>query len=267
MAWISVHQHIKGKKLRDFAKDMKVHRAEALGLLVSLWLWGLDNADRDGNIGDVDAKEIAEACMYEGKRYGSLVAALIKNRWLDAGDDNLIIHDWDTWQDAWYKSLDRREANTIAVRRHRDRKKSLQSDNCNDYSKNDVIASPSPSPSPKDLKDILPYGSVRDAFLSLCQSLPKIKSLTEKRKTAIKARFNDGATLADFEEVFRLTEASDFLTGRSGKWAGADFDWILKPANWTKILEGNYANNRGLAPTTPPDKDYTKGETLYHAGG
>jgi hypothetical protein len=34
---------------------------------------------------------------------------------------------------------------------------------------------------------------------------------------------------------------SDFLTGRTGKFT-ASFDWIIKPANRQKILEGNYAN-------------------------
>ena len=34
----------------------------------------------------------------------------------------------------------------------------------------------------------------------------------------------------------------EFLTGRDGKWHGCSFDWILKPANWQKITEGNYEN-------------------------
>ena len=43
----------------------------------------------------------------------------------------------------------------------------------------------------------------------------------------------------------KKAEASDFLTGRNGGWGGCGFDWILKPANLSKILEGNYDNRAG----------------------
>jgi len=44
--------------------------------------------------------------------------------------------------------------------------------------------------------------------------------------------------------VFQKVEASDFLSGRSGKWNGCNFDWVLKEANMVKILEGNYDNKK-----------------------
>ena len=45
-----------------------------------------------------------------------------------------------------------------------------------------------------------------------------------------------------WEEVCNRIEASDFLTGRKdGKWS-ASFDWIIKPENWVKVMEGNYDN-------------------------
>ena len=48
--------------------------------------------------------------------------------------------------------------------------------------------------------------------------------------------------MESFAEVFKLAEASDFLTGRNGAWAGCGFDWLLKEANWIKTLEGTYEN-------------------------
>ena len=45
LAWISVHDHVAGGKLRELAKDIGCSQKEALGILVSLWLWGLNNAD------------------------------------------------------------------------------------------------------------------------------------------------------------------------------------------------------------------------------
>ena len=47
------------------------------------------------------------------------------------------------------------------------------------------------------------------------------------------------------EELFKIVDDSDFLSGRNGKWTGCNLEWVLKPANITKIMEGNYANQEG----------------------
>lgn len=93
--------------------------------------------------------------------------------------------------------------------------------------------------------DPVPCQAVVEAFNAACPSLPRVRDLTEARRNAIRARWRSGKRLADFEAVFRRAEASDFLAGRSNKWNGASFDWLLKPANWAKIDEGNYDNDRG----------------------
>ncbi len=40
MAWISVHDHVDGKKLRRLSKMLDCSKAEALGVLNFLWFWG-----------------------------------------------------------------------------------------------------------------------------------------------------------------------------------------------------------------------------------
>ncbi len=87
------------------------------------------------------------------------------------------------------------------------------------------------------------YKSVVDLFNSVCVSLPKVAKLSENRKRNIKNAHKqlDG----NFEDFFHRIEQSDFLTGRSGNWNGCSFDWILKPSNLIKILEGNYDNKNG----------------------
>lgn len=44
-------------------------------------------------------------------------------------------------------------------------------------------------------------------------------------------------------KAFETTEKSDFLCGRlvGATWR-ANFDWIIKPENIEKILNGNYIN-------------------------
>jgi hypothetical protein len=47
-----------------------------------------------------------------------------------------------------------------------------------------------------------------------------------------------------WRDVFERVSRSDFLTGVSGSWK-ANYDWIIKPANLQKILEGSYENRTG----------------------
>lgn len=88
------------------------------------------------------------------------------------------------------------------------------------------------------------YNSVKDAYNTLCPSLPSVKTLSEARKKAIKARLNT-YSIDDITEAFRKAEASDFLKGKNNNNWTANFDWILKDANMAKILDGNYDNKKG----------------------
>ena len=85
------------------------------------------------------------------------------------------------------------------------------------------------------------YQAVLDAFHELCPSLPKVLKLSDSRKKAIKARLNDFG-LEEIKRAFALTEQSDFLKGTNANGWQAGFDWLMKPANLTKVLEGNYEN-------------------------
>ena len=86
------------------------------------------------------------------------------------------------------------------------------------------------------------YEQIRQSFIFNCPSLPKPISpekWTAGRKKAIRDK---KITDDEFSEVFKRVERSDFLTGRKTGWH-CSLDWILKPANWQKINEGNYDNH------------------------
>lgn len=98
---------------------------------------------------------------------------------------------------------------------------------------------------PPKAADSFPYEEYRKAFTECCPSLPKpnfADKWTTTRKKALRAK---KIPVEEFRDVCKKIERSDFLTGRDGKWHGCSFDWILKPANWQKILEGNYDNKSG----------------------
>ena len=85
------------------------------------------------------------------------------------------------------------------------------------------------------------YQAVLDAFHASCPSLPKVLKLSDSRKKAIKARLSDFG-MDEIKRAFALTEQSDFLKGTNATGWQAGFDWLMKPANLTKVLEGNYEN-------------------------
>ena len=97
-------------------------------------------------------------------------------------------------------------------------------------------------------RQITNYSLIRDLFISHCPSLPQptpSDKWTAARKKAVRSK---ELSPDAFAEVFDRVEQSDFLSGRSGKWSGCSLDWVLKPANWQKIIEGTYDNRRGSNP-------------------
>lgn len=90
-------------------------------------------------------------------------------------------------------------------------------------------------------KEKTDFQSVVDLFHRICVSYPKIRSLSEARKKAIKARLNT-YTQDEFRIVFENAEASSFLKGKNDRNWQATFDWLIKDTNMAKVLEGNYAD-------------------------
>lgn len=88
------------------------------------------------------------------------------------------------------------------------------------------------------------YNSLMDYFNNTFRGkLQTIGSMTPNRKKVVKARIKqygkDGVM-----EVFRLVLQSPFLNGDNDRGWKANFDWIFKQENFTKIMEGNYNGKR-----------------------
>ena len=129
MAWISVHEQVIGGKLRNLAKEIGCSQNEALGLLIRLWLWGINNANKEGFIVGADKADVADVLNIGiDKRYDPeiVVEAMINTGWIDIAN-GLYIHDWEEWQEQWYKVIGLRERD--AARKREERKRSrLQND-------------------------------------------------------------------------------------------------------------------------------------------
>jgi hypothetical protein len=88
------------------------------------------------------------------------------------------------------------------------------------------------------------YKQIVNSFNSICKSYPKVNKLSETRKKTIKARFNNGYDYQDFINLFEMAEQSEFLKGENNRSWQANFDWLIKDANFAKVLDGNYSNKK-----------------------
>ena len=113
-----------------------------------------------------------------------------------------------------------------------------------------AAASPLPE-EPADKADKIPYRDILGAYNTFCPSLAKAMDLTDARRNSIRLRWmkyakHPSGPASVFDTLFKKAEASDFISGRSGAWAGKrGIDWLLNAANMVKILEGNYDNRGG----------------------
>ena len=93
-------------------------------------------------------------------------------------------------------------------------------------------------------RETVPYKEIIELYNSICVSLPAVTRVTEGRRKAIRSRYKEYG-MDGIRKVFEATEASDFLSGRNGKWSNCGYDWIMKPTNFLKIFEGNYPAEGG----------------------
>lgn len=126
MAWISVDQKFIGGKLRKLYKAIGCSQNEAMGLLVGLWLWGIDNADADGLIVSADREDIAEILrpgLNPSLDADFVVDCLVQNGWIDVEDEQLYFHDWSDWRMYYNKYVDGKKKTAERVRKFRNEKK------------------------------------------------------------------------------------------------------------------------------------------------
>lgn len=102
--------------------------------------------------------------------------------------------------------------------------------------------------------DRLSYDAIADDYRATCPALPGIRGLNDARKAKIRSLVKELDKLKIFPGMepekklhilFHAAQSSDFLSGRSGKWNGCSFDWLINKTNALKVLEGNYQNKGG----------------------
>ena len=96
----------------------------------------------------------------------------------------------------------------------------------------------------EERENTINYQEIIDLYNATCVSFPHLTKLSDARKKAIKARFKT-YTIDEFKLMFEKAEASSFLKGKNNRNWSATFDWMIKDANMSKILDGNYDDRGG----------------------
>jgi len=158
-----------------------------------------------------------------------------------------------------------REQTRARVQRHRDKLKEIKNSNvtCNvtvtqgnaieedleeDIESNniskDIFVNATSTNEKSNSPVVTPYQEIMELFHSICTTLPRIKNIKGNRQKTIYVWYRQLTGIEDVRLLFEKAHASDFLSGRNDKWKDCCFDWIIKPANRQKILEGNYDNKK-----------------------
>lgn len=99
-----------------------------------------------------------------------------------------------------------------------------------------------------------PVDERADAIARSWNALPKpfkkIKKLSLKRRTALKARLSDEPNLESWLKAIATLPSVPFLRGEGPRRWVASFDWLLKPDSLTRLEEEIYTDP-GAGPTRP----------------
>ncbi|WP_233549691.1 hypothetical protein [Flavobacterium sp. 102] len=85
------------------------------------------------------------------------------------------------------------------------------------------------------------FEEIITVFNQVCNQLPQVLKLNDQRKAAINSRIKEHG-LETVGKALQMVADSDFLNGANQSGWKASFDWIFKPTNFNKIIEGNYGN-------------------------
>lgn len=81
--------------------------------------------------------------------------------------------------------------------------------------------------------------------------IPKINSIRNNRAGMVSARIREYGKESFFKCIEEVKQSS-FLQGKTKKpWTGFNFDWLICPSNFPKVLEGNYNDNRKVGQEQP----------------
>ena len=232
----SKFQHFKDRRppwvklYRDLLDNMEWHELDPLSskVLVTLWLLASEDDEQQGKLPNI--KTLSWRLRLPQEQVLECLNKL--SRWLEQDDINVI-------SSGYQDDLPETETET-----ERETKKETE-----------IISPPNGEPEPK-IPDC-DHQKVKDLYHQHLPTLRKVEVWNAARQGYLRQRWREVATelaqtkqidvndvLAWWADFFKHIAQSKFLTGRvnskDGRAFAADLEWILKPSNFAKIIEGKY---------------------------
>lgn len=236
----------------DNRKIKHLRRLPEGNSIVLIWVMLLTMAGRCNSGGMIfltenipyTPKMLADELDFEENTVQLALNALEQLRMIVTDNGFFAIAGWDEYQNI--EGMEKiREQNRIRQKNWYDRQKQLPEPN---VKPNVSITQPNATDIEEEKEEekekeedkSISCQQIVDLYHSICKSFPSVRSLSDARKKAIKARLKS-YTIDDFRTVFENAENSSFLKGEEGGWK-ASFDWLIKESNMLKVLEGNYVD-------------------------
>jgi len=125
VAWLPVDQSVTThRKTLAFASELGISPPVAVGHLVFLWLWALDNVPPDGALNGISPQQLASAMMFRtSKKHDAngVFSALISSGFIDRCGRGRIYHRIHDWPEYGGKMCVARAAHRNRMRRARAR--------------------------------------------------------------------------------------------------------------------------------------------------
>lgn len=122
---------------------------------------------------------------------------------------------------------------------------------------------------PTRKEDKIDFEKVRQQFNRIMEAkkIPKLKGkIAGQRKAFFEARVRENGIVSVYRVIIKAAQ-SNFLNGGGGKGWIANFEWIFRPNNFPKVLDGYYDNQQPPTLTNQTNGGFRNGTTETPANG
>lgn len=269
-SWLRLwHDMPNDPKWRTIARASKQAIPSVIAVYLHL-LVNASNATERGRTQNVCSEDVASALDLECEQVDAIIDAM-QGRVLD-GDR---VAGWSKRQvdredgsaaraKAWREAKKQAKQTDLNAperdRTHTERKQTPDTDTDTDIERDKSLSSTSASPKLPDCPHLEILGLFAEHLPTLAQPRPESWDgkragdlrarwrwvLTKTRKNGERYAEDKDQGLAWFARFFAYVADSDFLMGRAGNFT-VTLDWLVNQTNFSKVLDGNYANRAEVA--------------------
>ena len=241
--------HIKFKRLM---RELRLTEWQTVGVLESLWML----TSRSHVAGDIGVSENADIAIGIGWEDDEdvLINALVKTGWLDESNYyRLTVHNWERHCPNYIKGNMAKYGKSFAEGSPRDTPKETPRDTPMEAPRDAPMDAPTKPIlfKPSQANITIPSTSVAEekADIKIAwniiadkhKNFKRVQSMTDSRLRSFRARVKENPNFLSVIET-SISE-SRFLRGETTDFKFT-FDWMIKPANFLKVVEGNYEDGK-----------------------